>query len=319
MKQFIFKRILLFLLCLLLLPACGQQSIPPVAVTDTWQEQYDLGLRYLSEGKYEEAILAFTAAIEIDPKQVTAHVGLGDAYVELENFTTAEAVLLAAKEQVSAEDIGLLDKKLAKLEELIADGNMSENGNKDSLQMPENLSGQAAFTYQDLVDWGILRDTTIWEVAEKFDYSNDDIILHLDKLAEMRASGMTGNGIIGKNGVAFGDDGLIFLVTIPGQEYNRTLIPVGPRGISIGMNFREVLETFMVTNVSAYEFLTNEARHEMSIYNSFGEDIFCEGKISYEDNPVIWYYEFNKGLDEFTELRIDFTRDGIVEKILIAF
>ena len=46
----------------------------------TWQEQYDLGVRYLSEGNYEEAIIAFTAAIEIDPKQAPAYVGRGDAY-----------------------------------------------------------------------------------------------------------------------------------------------------------------------------------------------------------------------------------------------
>lgn len=47
----------------------------------TWQEQYDLGIRYLSEGNYEEAIIAFTAAIEIDPKQAPAYVGRGDAYM----------------------------------------------------------------------------------------------------------------------------------------------------------------------------------------------------------------------------------------------
>lgn len=47
----------------------------------TWQEQYDLGVHYLSEGNYQEAIIAFTAAIEIDPKQVLAYVGRGDAYV----------------------------------------------------------------------------------------------------------------------------------------------------------------------------------------------------------------------------------------------
>lgn len=35
----------------------------------TWQDQYDLGMLYLSEGNYEEAIIAFTAAIEIDPKR----------------------------------------------------------------------------------------------------------------------------------------------------------------------------------------------------------------------------------------------------------
>ena len=46
----------------------------------TWQEQYDLGIRYLSEGNYEEAIIAFTAAIEIDPQQALAYIGRADAY-----------------------------------------------------------------------------------------------------------------------------------------------------------------------------------------------------------------------------------------------
>ena len=73
------KRILSLVLsaCLLLgLCACGQsaQGAP------TWQEQYDLGIRYLSEGNYEEAIIAFTAAIEIDPKQADAYIGLADVY-----------------------------------------------------------------------------------------------------------------------------------------------------------------------------------------------------------------------------------------------
>jgi len=53
--------------------ACGKKA-------PTWQEQYDLGVRYLSEGNYEEAIIAFTAAIEIDPKQASAFVCRGNAY-----------------------------------------------------------------------------------------------------------------------------------------------------------------------------------------------------------------------------------------------
>lgn len=60
------------ILCLSL-AACGGKS--------GWQEQYDLGTKYLTDGSYEEAILAFTAAIEIDPKQALAYVGRGDAYV----------------------------------------------------------------------------------------------------------------------------------------------------------------------------------------------------------------------------------------------
>jgi tetratricopeptide (TPR) repeat protein len=73
MKKFLF----LMIAAILLLPACAK----PVVSAPTWQEQYDLGVRYLSEGNYEEAIIAFTAAIEIDPKQASAYVGRGDAYV----------------------------------------------------------------------------------------------------------------------------------------------------------------------------------------------------------------------------------------------
>ena len=77
------KRILSFiLLSCLLLTSCGQKAATSVPAENapTWQEQYDLGVRYLSEGNYEEAIIAFTAAIEIDPKQVDAYIGLADVY-----------------------------------------------------------------------------------------------------------------------------------------------------------------------------------------------------------------------------------------------
>ena len=46
-----------------------------------WQEQYDLGVQYLSEENYEQAVLAFTAAIEIDPRQARAYMGRGQAYM----------------------------------------------------------------------------------------------------------------------------------------------------------------------------------------------------------------------------------------------
>ena len=71
------KRICSWLLTLALvlgLCACGQSA------EAKWQEQYDLGVRYLSEGNYEEAIIAFTAAIDIVPKRPEAYIGRGDAY-----------------------------------------------------------------------------------------------------------------------------------------------------------------------------------------------------------------------------------------------
>ena len=71
------KRVFSLLLVLALtlsLAACGDSSAK-------WQERYDLGQKYLTEGNYEEAILAFTAAIEIDPKRALAYVGRGRAYI----------------------------------------------------------------------------------------------------------------------------------------------------------------------------------------------------------------------------------------------
>lgn len=80
--------ILLGITLLITVGACARKA-------PTWQEQYDLGIRYLSEGNYEEAIIAFTAAIEIDPKIALAYVGRGQAYVlsseTEENLVAAQA------------------------------------------------------------------------------------------------------------------------------------------------------------------------------------------------------------------------------------
>lgn len=85
-------RLWILLICLVVaLSACGSKRPNP----PTWQERYDLGVRYLSEGNYQEAIIAFTAAIEIDPKQAPAYVGRGDSYIGLgeteDNLASARA------------------------------------------------------------------------------------------------------------------------------------------------------------------------------------------------------------------------------------
>lgn len=73
-----------------------------------WQEQYDLGVRYLSEGNYEEAIIAFTAAIEIDPVRAEAYIGLADVYTELGDREKAREVLEQGYRETS--DCSLQDK-----------------------------------------------------------------------------------------------------------------------------------------------------------------------------------------------------------------
>lgn len=90
------KRIVTMLLAVLLamgVCACGQSSTTGREPTGTYQENYDLGLKYLSEGNYAEAILAFTAAIQIDPKQVDAYVSLAEAYMAAGNQAAAVQAL----------------------------------------------------------------------------------------------------------------------------------------------------------------------------------------------------------------------------------
>ena len=86
----------------------------------SWQEQYDLGVRYLSEGNYEEAIIAFTAAIEIDARHPEVFLSRANAYIaagETEgNLAAAEGDYLAAlelDEMLADAYIGLIDIYIA--------------------------------------------------------------------------------------------------------------------------------------------------------------------------------------------------------------
>lgn len=75
------------MLCMLIL-LC---SCTPAA--NDWQTQYDLGMRYLEEGNYEEAIMAFSAAIDIDPKRPEAYIGAADAYEKSDDLENALKIL----------------------------------------------------------------------------------------------------------------------------------------------------------------------------------------------------------------------------------
>ena len=61
---------------------------------DQLKEQVELGMKYLEEGNYEEAVSAFDAAIAIDPKHADLYASRGDAYVGLiKAFSNADVDL----------------------------------------------------------------------------------------------------------------------------------------------------------------------------------------------------------------------------------
>lgn len=63
-------------LCVAMFVSCGK------TVEAKWQEQLDLGMRYLEEMDYDSAILAFTKAIEVDPNRSEAYVERAELYVQ---------------------------------------------------------------------------------------------------------------------------------------------------------------------------------------------------------------------------------------------
>lgn len=97
----------LFIALALVLGLCSCKS-----TAARWQEQYDLGMRYLSGGEYEEAIIAFNAAIEIDPMQAEAYLNLANAYIGMNNFDAAREILQRGYELTQSEELKV------KLEEL---------------------------------------------------------------------------------------------------------------------------------------------------------------------------------------------------------
>lgn len=135
--------ILLFGLC-----ACGKKE-----TAATWQEQYDLGVRYLSEGNYEEAIIAFTAAIEIDPKNKDAYLGRASAYMESgakeDNLTAAmadyQAVLeiddLCADAYLGMAEIYIAQDEFDKAKEILQKGIDMTGDERLSARLEEIQSG----------------------------------------------------------------------------------------------------------------------------------------------------------------------------------
>lgn len=77
----------------------------PSKAAMTWQEQYDLGIRYLSEGNYKEAIIAFEAAIAIEPGNTDSYMRAAEAYLSSGGNTDAANALVRGYIATGNEDL----------------------------------------------------------------------------------------------------------------------------------------------------------------------------------------------------------------------
>ena len=85
--------------------AAGLLLVPGMMTESRWQEQYDLGMRYLDDGDYEEAVLAFLTAIDIDPNRPEAYLGAAEAYVRQGDYDKAISILKKGVRATGDEDL----------------------------------------------------------------------------------------------------------------------------------------------------------------------------------------------------------------------
>lgn len=142
------------ILLLLGATACGNKA-------PTWQEQYDLGIRYLNDGDYEEAVIAFTAAIEIDPMQVDTYYALANTYIAQNDFEQAREILVKGVEKTGAQ-------KLQDLIDAIDSGNIVDYwGNIRKMAGYDgngNLLWWHEYTYDENVSLSLLPHMTAMEI-----------------------------------------------------------------------------------------------------------------------------------------------------------
>ena len=117
------KKILLFIISILVILLVVVNVFLYIYVTSPMQKvgkQLDLGQQYLLNLEYEEAVAAFEIAIEIEPKNVDAYVGMAEAYIGMGEPEKAIRILKKGYRETEDEELGSL------LEQLEADQNRQE-------------------------------------------------------------------------------------------------------------------------------------------------------------------------------------------------
>lgn len=150
--------------------------------TSEYDEQISLGEKYLKEENYDEAIAAFKKAIEIDPNDPEAYIGLADAYLAKGDKQNAVLALEAGYEKTGSEDI---KKKLDSLkngdaqEESSSEESSKEESSKEESSKEESSKEESSreetsreeyqdpeYTLGNIVASGSCGKSVKWELDE---------------------------------------------------------------------------------------------------------------------------------------------------------
>lgn len=134
-----FKFVLIAAILTAFLSACQNSTEQQIA------EQLELGTRYLNEGDYEEAVIAFQKVISVDKKNVAAYLGMADAYIGLNKLDMAKEILESGLSEVDDEQ---LRKKLEEVLRLIEEEH-SEEAEKNGSMAEKHEAADEKITKTD--------------------------------------------------------------------------------------------------------------------------------------------------------------------------
>ena len=158
------------------------------------KKQLFLGHKYLSELRYEDAVLAYKSVLDIDEKCEEGYVGLARAYLGLEQFDNAEAII--EKGLTFVGDSKTLKDFLYQIEDLIESENKElkdSNGQNLSMDTEEK-------TYEDQEPSEKPEETRLIDQPENQEAPEEDEIyepgrttIDLSDFAGERTRGYGGN------------------------------------------------------------------------------------------------------------------------------
>ncbi len=160
-------------MCMVLIVLLSACAGPKMTVAEQWQEQYDLGVRYLEEGNYEEAIIAFNAAIEIDPMNEETYFQLAQIHMAQKDYAAAEEILKQGIELTDSSRLKTLLEELQRSNELVSllgktMGDMVERYGSD--YVAGSYAGSTCLFYEDIAGF---------DFCASIEYPDNNAVIHI--------------------------------------------------------------------------------------------------------------------------------------------
>lgn len=124
-------------------------------------EQLDLGQKYLDELDYEQAIVAYEAVLEIDPKCEEAYLALADIYVVLGDIEKAVEILGEGYSQTSSETILERQKEIFEQAEREEGALLEDNQEPETQASEGNQSGSGEGVFVNEVNGNEISEDTL--------------------------------------------------------------------------------------------------------------------------------------------------------------